>query len=171
MAKAIGPTFGGELILAGLGGLDFTWGSDGSFFWGPSITQTQKNQVLAVYNAHDPVKSNLLDYSENARYLVETAYITIDGTAIQTDLQSQQLLHATYSYCQVYTAVTILWKRPDYSFVPYTAAQINHLFLTVQGFVESCFNMEAQINSSITAGTITTTAQIDALYATIITVF
>jgi hypothetical protein len=55
----IGPTFGAELIAAGLGGLPFSWGSDGSFEPADlsSLSAAQKAGVLAVYAAHNPVAS------------------------------------------------------------------------------------------------------------------
>lgn len=53
---SIGPTFGDEIIAAGLGGLPFSWGSDGTFQFDPRMTQAQINAVLAVSAAHDPTK-------------------------------------------------------------------------------------------------------------------
>jgi hypothetical protein len=170
--SSIGPTFGGELVLAGLGGLDFSWASDGSFSYGPSITQSQKNQINSVYLAHNPVTSKLLDYSETVRYNTECLTgITIGGVFIQTDLQSQQALHAVYTYCQIHTGITIQWKLPDFTFHSFTAAEISHVFDVTNGFVQSCFNMESTVNGNIKNGTITTNAQIDSQYATIVRVF
>lgn len=165
--SAIGPTFGGELVLAYplLSGRPFSWGSDGSFFYDPSITQTEKNEIQSVYQNHNPTKSTLLDYSENARFAYETKGITVNGTFIQTDLQSQAALHAVYTYCQIHPGITIQWKLPDLTFVPYTVAQINNLFDKVNGFVQACFNQEAVINNQIKSGAITTTIQIDQSYS------
>jgi len=165
MAKSIGPTFGGELIVAGLGGLDFSWTNDGSFFYGPSITQIQKNQIQAVYNAHDPVKSSLLDYSENARYNKEVAGITVSGAAFATDLQTQQYLNAVYTHCQINSSLVIQWKKPDFTFTSYTATEMSNIFVKVQQYVESCFNVEATLSTGIKNGTITSNTQIDQAYA------
>jgi hypothetical protein len=52
--KLIGPTFGREILAAGLAGLPFSWSSDGSITFDPSMTQDQIDAVLAVYAAHDP---------------------------------------------------------------------------------------------------------------------
>lgn len=46
--------FAKELAAAGLAGLPFSWGADGSFQFAPSMTQEQRDAVLAVYEAHDP---------------------------------------------------------------------------------------------------------------------
>lgn len=56
MTKNIGPSFAGELQAAGLTGLPFTWGSDGTFNFDPAMSQQQINAVMVVYEAHDPSK-------------------------------------------------------------------------------------------------------------------
>lgn len=53
--KAIGKTFGDEIIAAGLGGLSFSWGDDGVFQFSDQITDAQKEAVLAVYEVHNPM--------------------------------------------------------------------------------------------------------------------
>jgi hypothetical protein len=171
--SAIGPTFGGELVLKypNLNGRPFTWGSDGSFVYSTDpingITQTEKNEINDVYTHHDPVKSSLLDYSENARFVYETSGITVNGTFTQTDLQSQAALHAVYTYCQIHTGITIQWKLPDFTFVTYTSAQINNIFDKLNGFVQACFNKESTVNGQIVSGLITKPSDIDSAYATI----
>jgi hypothetical protein len=56
VVKAIGPTFEDELKVAGLLGLPFSWGADGSIAFGEAITPGQEAAVLAVYAAHDPMQ-------------------------------------------------------------------------------------------------------------------
>lgn len=177
--SAIGPTFGGELLLPpygspALAGRPFSWGSDGSFFYDTKtppnpMTPTEIAMIQQVYQHHDPNKSALLDYSENARFAYETKGITVNGIFTQTDLQSQAALHAVYTYCQIHPGITIQWKLPNFTFVPYTVAQINNIFDKVNGFVQACFNEEAIINSGIVAGNsnYATPALIDAAYANI----
>lgn len=55
MAKGIGPTFPVELQAAGLLALPFSWGSDGQIVFDESVTKAQRDAVLAVYAAHDPL--------------------------------------------------------------------------------------------------------------------
>jgi hypothetical protein len=54
MPDAIGPTFPGELEAAGLLGLPFSWGADGSLYYDPRMTPEQIAAVEAVVAAHDP---------------------------------------------------------------------------------------------------------------------
>lgn len=64
MTIRIGPTFGSELAAAGLSGLQFAWGDDGTFEWGDAVTEAQRAAVLAIYAAHDPAalaKDNVRD--------------------------------------------------------------------------------------------------------------
>jgi len=53
--KPIGPTFSEELKEAGLMGLPFSWGDDGSIAFAPSMTTEQKDAVMGVYDRHDPI--------------------------------------------------------------------------------------------------------------------
>ena len=50
-----GPTFGQEVIAAGLGGLPFTWGDDGDISGRENLTQQQNAALNAVIAAHQPV--------------------------------------------------------------------------------------------------------------------
>ncbi|HSH98885.1 MAG: hypothetical protein ACAH07_06050 [Methylophilaceae bacterium] len=52
--KTIGQTFSKELESAGLLGLPFSWGADGTFTFSVDITAGQKTAIKAVYDAHDP---------------------------------------------------------------------------------------------------------------------
>jgi len=55
--KAIGATFAQELMAAGLIGLPFSWGADGSLTFGGDLTAAQKAAVEAVYEAHVPAST------------------------------------------------------------------------------------------------------------------
>lgn len=57
MAKNLGPTFGDEVIAAGLGGLPFTWGATDETITGRENLTTAQNATLdGVVAAHDPTK-------------------------------------------------------------------------------------------------------------------
>jgi hypothetical protein len=57
MAAVLGPTFGAEVVAAGLGGLAFTWGTDGVVSGRESLTPAQNAALDAVIAAHDPTKT------------------------------------------------------------------------------------------------------------------
>lgn len=52
----IGPTFGDELIAAGLGGLPIAWSPDGRIAGREKLTAAQNTALDAVIAAHDPSK-------------------------------------------------------------------------------------------------------------------
>ena len=57
MAKQLGPTFGDEVIAAGLGGLPLAWGTTDETITGrENLTAAQNSTLDAVVAAHDPSK-------------------------------------------------------------------------------------------------------------------
>jgi hypothetical protein len=52
----IGPTFGAEVLAAGLGGLPFAWGEDGAISGRENLTAGQNAALDAALAAHDPAK-------------------------------------------------------------------------------------------------------------------
>ena len=78
MAKDLGPTFGDEVIAAGLGGLPFSWGATDETITGrENLTPAQNGVLDGVVAAHDPdaKRKNIVDTSSfvarwtNAEYL------------------------------------------------------------------------------------------------------
>lgn len=74
MTKAIGPTFGAELKAAGLLGLPFVWGSDGTILFDSLMTPNQIDAVMAVCTAHDPSK---VDNADAALSLLQESDTTL----------------------------------------------------------------------------------------------
>lgn len=52
--KNLGPTFGNEVIAAGLGGLPFTWGNNSTQISAANLTPAQLAILDGVVAAHDP---------------------------------------------------------------------------------------------------------------------
>jgi hypothetical protein len=57
MTDVLGPTFGDEVIAAGLGGLPFSWGPDGDIQGRERLTPEQNATLDEVVAAHDPTKT------------------------------------------------------------------------------------------------------------------
>lgn len=51
---AIGPSFGAEVIAAGLGGLPFSWGEDGDIQGREGLTEAENDRLSLVIKMHDP---------------------------------------------------------------------------------------------------------------------
>lgn len=54
MDNEIDENFSDELKAAGLFGLPFSWGDDGTFTFDPSMKDEDVAKVMSVYEAHDP---------------------------------------------------------------------------------------------------------------------
>lgn len=54
----IGPSFGDEVIAAGLGGLPFSWGDDGDIQGIENLTPAQLKKLTKVVDEHDPERSS-----------------------------------------------------------------------------------------------------------------
>ena len=55
--KVLGPSFESEMRAAGLAGLPFSWGSDGSFCGLENLSPEDAAKLQAVVDAHDPTKT------------------------------------------------------------------------------------------------------------------
>jgi len=104
---------------------------------------------------------DLLTYAATKRYAVETGGITVDGSKVATDRQSQALITGAYNYVQANPDVTVKFKTSA-GFVELTAAQMTAIANTVGAHVQASFAAEGEVDKQIIAGTITTTAEIDA---------
>lgn len=172
MPNAIGTnvidalSFNNELAAAGLNGLPFSFGADGSFNTA-ALTPAQAAAVMTVYAAHNPLKSALLAYAANARFIKETAGITVSGTPMPTDRVTQSQLAGAYAYVQANASATFQWKLANGAFTQLNATQITAIATAVAAHVQACFTMEATVAAAVKAGSITTNTQIDAQFATV----
>lgn len=109
----------------------------------------------------EPAPVDLYAYAATKRYAVETGGIVLNGMRVMTDRQSQSLITGAYNYVQANRDVTVKFKTAA-GFVELTAAQVMAIANAVGAHVQASFAAEGEINKKIIAGTITTTAEIDA---------
>lgn len=80
MAKQLGPTFGDEVIAAGLGGLPFAWGDTDETITGrENLTAAQNSTLDGVIAAHDPTKTVYLDPFESKFDMGNSIYEILTG--------------------------------------------------------------------------------------------
>ena len=108
-----------------------------------------------------PTPANLVAYAAAARYALETAGIMVGTSMIATDRDSQGLITGAYNYVLAKPDASIEFKGVS-GWVTLTADQVQTIALAVGGRVQALFAAERQVDAAIQAGTITTTAQIDA---------
>jgi hypothetical protein len=168
----IGPTFGNELVDAGLGGLPFTWTQHGGLNYGPTITSEQRIAIEAVYEAHNPQKSHLVRHANETQWKLATGgyTVTVGGTPreFDTDQVSYSLLTAKMIEAKDADGpFTIYWQFGPTEIVQVGSDEFIVAVRKIAVFVQTTFDTLALAIADINAGTITTDAQIDALFGNI----
>ena len=136
------------------------------------ITQDQYDaQVQAAIDKFPQVQSgSLKDYAASVRYRKESAGQTIDvggGLMVTatTTTASQSKISTAAQQAQLNPNFSAQWKQQDGSFVTLNATQLLRLNELVTNHVEACYGTEKECCDQIDAGAITTTDQIDELFA------
>lgn len=110
--------------------------------------------------------ASLQAYAAARRYAVETGGILVNGLAVATDRISQAMIGNAYAYVQVSGAASVSYKTGA-GFVTLSADQIKVVALAVGAHVQACFKAEDDADAALgaTPPTITTLAQVDAVFA------
>jgi hypothetical protein len=148
---------GGELDAA-------SFGAGASFMIQPGagIGWALVNGVLVapVVTPPAPTQADLIAYSAAARFNHETGGISVGGTQIDTSRDSQNMIANANAYVQASGAASVSYKANS-GWVTMDAPTVKAVALAVGAHVQACFALEQTIDAAITAGTITTFAQID----------
>ena len=88
------------------------------------------------------------------RYTAEMSGTTVQGMAIATDDRSQGLITGAALAAMLDAAYSIRWKTTE-GFVELTGAQIIGVASAVRGYVQACFDREADLLAAVADGTIT----------------
>lgn len=78
----LGPTFGDEVVAAGLGGLPFSWDASGQVFGRENLTAAQNVTLDAVIAAHDPTKQPPPSVTSDRQFFQQLA---VQGTITQDE--------------------------------------------------------------------------------------
>lgn len=95
MTKALGPNFGNEVILAGLGGLPISWGPTSDDIISDQLTAEQQAALDAVVEAHDPAASYIPQVAGNAQLrlalldagMLDQAQAAVDGSSEEVNIE------------------------------------------------------------------------------------
>jgi hypothetical protein len=98
------------------------------------------------------------------RYEHETAGITLNGAAIETNRESQSLINGAWSYSQLNPSVLIDWKAES-GWIQIDAATIAGIAGAVAAHVQACFSNERTLSEAINAAE--TVAAVQAIDLTI----
>lgn len=113
--------------------------------------------------ALDPAEAiaNLKAYAARKRFEIETGGLLVGGIDVATDRESQALINGAYAAMQLDPGRLIKWKGIN-GFVEVDAAAMTAIAEAVASHVQACFAAEAEIVAAISAGTISSKAEIDA---------
>jgi Domain of unknown function (DUF4376) len=123
----------------------------------------RRSGTWRVKSAADDLKT----YAADARYVKEITIITVNGYRIQINRAAQGQITSALAFIQMNSAATVNWKSFGDGWVVLDAAKVTELAQAMLAHVESCFDVERQVNDDIDAGTITTEEEIDAAFAVI----
>lgn len=118
---------------------------------------------MSVISIRALTETDLTAYAASKRFKVETGGITVSGQTIDTSRDSQSMITGAYTYSQAHPSETIKFKAVS-GWVELDAATLAAIATAVGAHVQACFAKEASVDAKITAGTITTAAQIDAFF-------
>lgn len=109
-------------------------------------------------------KADLLAYAADKRWQLEIGGITVGGHSIATDRASQAMIAGADALAQSDPEAGVDFKAAS-GWVTLDADTLHVIALAVGRHVRGLFSRERAICEAIVAGTITTTAEIDAAFA------
>jgi hypothetical protein len=107
----------------------------------------------------------LTAYTASVRYDHEIAGTIVGGIQVRTDRESQGMINGAYNMAARDASFSTQWKTTTGAFMTLDAATIIAVAQAVGAHVAACFAKEAATVAAISAGSITTLAQVDAAFA------
>lgn len=109
-----------------------------------------------------PTPDDLRTHAAARRFDRETAGIVIGGVTVDTSRTSQALITGALAYVQTAVDASVEFKAAS-GWTTLSADEILNVALAVGAHVQHCFAAERSVDEAITAGSVTTYAQIDAM--------
>jgi hypothetical protein len=113
-----------------------------------------------------PPPVDLDAYTASAHAALRDGGVTVGGMRIKTDAESRGLIDGTYALSAAQPDTAIDFKAAS-GWVTIDAATMQTVAIAVGKWVQACYSAYRQIDSKVTDGTFTTTAQIDAAFAAV----
>lgn len=108
-----------------------------------------------------PSKADLIAYTADRRWRVETGGIVVGGVPVATDDRSKIMIIGARVKANANPEFETAWKTAE-GFILLDGPTLIAISDAVLAHVDACFAAEAAVLADIEAGTITTTAEIDA---------
>lgn len=123
-------------------------------------TDAALHQVLAPHG----LWVDLVAYTADRRWQIETGGIEVGGAVVATDRDSQGMIGRAYSLALVDPDEPVDYKAAS-GWIEIDSATLIAIATAVGRHVRACFRAERQICDQIETGQITTSAEIDAAFA------
>ena len=137
-------------------------------YGGPSNVSTME-ELEAIFGVHYP-RGSLTAYTAWSRWMKEQAGMTTtSGIPVKTDDRSQAKINGTRLVAMQNPALVTRWRASDGTYHDVDSAGIIAMSDDLQIHINNCFAVASDVQDEITAGTITTHAQIDDAFAAPIT--
>lgn len=127
------------------------WLFDGETFAQPSIGSHSSTQLRA--------------YAAMKRFAREVGGVVFGQATVRTDRESQALINGAYSAAVRDPSFVTRWKVADGTFASLDAEAISTVAGLVAAHVAASFAIEAHVSDQISAGVITSVADVDAAFA------
>lgn len=158
-----------EINAAGLADLPASISATGVVTWHATAPLAQRQAFEGLVTTwFDPVaraRADLLAYAADRRWRIEVGGIVIAGVPIATDDRSKIMIMGARVAAASDAAWQTIWHGADGQTYPLNAAAMIAISGAVEAHVNATFGTFATVKTAIEAGTITTTAAIDAAFA------
>ncbi|WFS07795.1 hypothetical protein [Methylobacterium sp. 391_Methyba4] len=137
-----------------------TWRID----FDPAATTSQRRAATALLATFTGV--DLATYIAAAHAALRDGGVTVGSMRIKTDAESRGLIDGAYALSQVRPDNTIDFKAAT-GWADVDSQTMQTVSIAVGLWVQACYSAYRQVDEGRMAGTITTTAQVDAAFAAV----
>jgi len=120
--------------------------------------------ITTTYTQRAPTKAELLAYAATKKSQLAASGTTLGVTPIPTDLDTRTLLSMAYTKSLATPSFTMPWVTPTGP-ITLNVTNIQNAAQQVGLFLADCIQRQVTANTGINNATITTTAQVDAVFA------
>ncbi len=120
--------------------------------------------ITRTYTQRAPTQAELLGYAALKKQQLSLSGTSLGATPIPTDVETRALLSLAYTKSIATPSFTMPWITPTGT-ITLTATNIQNAAQQVGVFLADCIQRQVTANTGINNATITTTDQVDAVFA------
>ncbi len=124
----------------------------------------RSGETWVAVGAAEAARRELVAYAERKKWAKKVGGIVVGGLPVRTDDATRTEIGLARSDAALDPAWSTEWKLGNGTYVTLDGATINAIAAAVSAHVRACFATGADVAAEIAAGTITSTAEIDAAF-------